>query len=113
MTFLLGLLSVVAFVSSALLMVVVLLQEPKGGGIASALGGSGMEAVGVSTGSVNKFTSWVAAIWVAACLMHSLAMPAANQIETSAEEGANTPADTSTPGGGEAPAPGNGTKDGG
>jgi protein translocase SecG subunit len=80
MTFILGLLLVTAAISSILLMVVVLLQEPKGGGIAAALGGSGMEAIGVNTGSVNKFTSWVAGIWVGSCFLHAILMPAAEVI---------------------------------
>lgn len=75
MTFVLGLLAVIAVLASILLMFVILLQEPKGGGIASALGGSGMEAVGVHVGSVNRFTSWVAGIWIGACLLHAILQP--------------------------------------
>ena len=75
MTFVVGLLAVVAALSALLLMFVILLQEPKGGGIASALGGSGMEALGVSTGGVNRFTCWVAAVWIGACLLHSILQP--------------------------------------
>jgi preprotein translocase subunit SecG len=74
MNFVLGLMSVVAVVSSILLAFVVLLQEPKGGGLAAALGGSGMEAIGPATGSVNRFTSWVAGIWMVTCFMHSVMM---------------------------------------
>ncbi|MCG3134460.1 MAG: hypothetical protein HMLKMBBP_01766 [Planctomycetes bacterium] len=75
MTFILGLLSVVAVVACLLLMFVILLQEPKGGGLAAALGGSGMEALGSNAGAVNRFTCWVAGIWIAACLIHALAQP--------------------------------------
>jgi protein translocase SecG subunit len=75
MTFILGLLAVIAVFSSLLLMFVILLQEPKGGGIASALGGSGMEALGVATGGVNRFTCWVAGVWVFACLLHAILQP--------------------------------------
>jgi preprotein translocase subunit SecG len=74
MSFVLGLMSVIAVVSSILLAFVVLLQEPKGGGLAAALGGSGMEAIGPATGSVNRFTSWLAGIWMATCLLHSIMM---------------------------------------
>ena len=74
MDFILGLLSVSAVVTAVLLMVVILLQEPKGGGLAAALGGSGMEAIGVNTGSVNKFTSTVATIWIITCLAHAILM---------------------------------------
>ena len=75
MTFVLGLLAVTAVLASILLMFVILLQEPKGGGIASALGGSGMEAVGVNVGSVNRFTAWVAGVWIGACLLHAILQP--------------------------------------
>ena len=74
MEFVLGMLAVVAVLTSIVLMVVILLQEPKGGGLAAALGGSGMEAIGVNTGSVNKFTSTVAAVWVITCLAHAILM---------------------------------------
>jgi len=72
--FVLGLLAVVAVLASVLVMVVILLQEPKGGGLAAALGGSGMEAIGVNVGSVNRFTSTVAAVWIAACFLHAILM---------------------------------------
>ncbi len=89
--FVLGLLAVTAVVSSLVLLVVILLQEPKGGGIAAALGGSGMEAIGVATGSVNKFTSWVAGIWVGACFLHAVLMPFATVVQagTTPEKPAN------------------------
>lgn len=74
MGFVLGLLAVIAVIASILLMFVVLLQEPKGGGIASALGGSGMEAIGPSVGGVNRFTSWMAGIWMVACFGHAVWM---------------------------------------
>lgn len=89
-----GLLAVIAFVASLLLMVVVLLQEPKGGGIAAALGGSGMEAVGVNTGSVNKFTSWVAGIWIVACLLHSMLMEPMSRISVDEGTGSDTATET-------------------
>ena len=47
-----------------LLMLIVLIQEPKGGGLSSAFGGVGAETFGVQTGGVNKFTAWVAGIWM-------------------------------------------------
>ncbi len=69
MGFLIGLLLVIAVLSCILLLVVILLQEPKGGGLAAALGGSGMEAIGVSVGGVNRFTGTVAAFWMVACFL--------------------------------------------
>ena len=75
MTFVLGLLAVIAVISSILLMFVILLQEPKGGGLAAALGGSGMDAIGANVGQVNKFTTSVAAVWMGACLLHAILQP--------------------------------------
>jgi protein translocase SecG subunit len=75
MGFVLGLLAVVAVLASVLLMFVILLQEPKGGGLAAALGGSGMDAIGANVGQVNRFTSWVAGIWIGACLLHAMFQP--------------------------------------
>ncbi len=72
--FFLGLLAVVAVLSSVVLAFVVLLQEPKGGGIAAALGGSGMDTFGPAAGGVNRFTSWMAGIWMAACFLHAILM---------------------------------------
>ncbi len=101
MGFVLGLLSVVAVIGCVLLMFVVLLQEPKGGGIAAALGGSGMEAIGPATGGVNRFTSWMAGVWMVACFAHSilmtsgpaLAMPEKDKpADTSKNAGENPPA---------------------
>lgn len=70
--FLTGILSVICVLTALLLAFVVLIQEPKGGGIAAALGGSGMEAIGPATGSVNRFTSWVAGIWMVSCFVLSI-----------------------------------------
>ncbi len=99
MQFTLGLLAVVAVVASILMSIVILLQEPKGGGLAAALGGSGMEAIGVNTGSVNKFTSTIAAIWIASCLLHAVLM----------ESGPSALPDATKP----APADTGGSEDGG
>ncbi len=61
------------FVSAILLMVIVLLQEGKGGGLASALGGQGAETFGVSSGGVNKVTLFLAGIFLLTALGHALA----------------------------------------
>ncbi|MDP6963558.1 MAG: preprotein translocase subunit SecG [Planctomycetota bacterium] len=44
------------FVSALLLILVVLVQEGKGGGLGGALGGAGSETFGVRAGGVNKVT---------------------------------------------------------
>jgi preprotein translocase subunit SecG len=61
------------FLSAILLMVIVLLQEGKGGGLASALGGQGAETFGVSTGGVNKVTLFLAGLFLLSGLAHALA----------------------------------------
>lgn len=100
MGFILGLLLVVAALSSVLLMFVILLQEPKGGGLAAALGGSGMDAIGANVGQVNRFTSWVAGVWIASCFLAAVIHRTGATIdagatqkpgETSVEKGAETP----------------------
>ena len=68
------------FLSTILLMVIILLQEGKGGGLASALGGQGAETFGVSSGGVNKVTLVLAGIFLVSALGHALAF---NQTATS------------------------------
>ena len=70
---------VVFFLSAVLLMVLVLLQEGKGGGLASALGGQGAETFGVATGGVNKITLWLAGIFLASAVGHVMAYKSAVQ----------------------------------
>ncbi len=60
------------FISAVLLMVIILLQEGKGGGLASALGGQGAETFGVSSGGVNKVTLVLAALFLISALGHGL-----------------------------------------
>ncbi len=50
----------VAFV----LVTIVLLQEGKGGGLAGAFGGAGAETFGVQSVGVNKFTAYLAGIFM-------------------------------------------------
>jgi preprotein translocase subunit SecG len=44
------------FVSALMLILVILVQEGKGGGLGGALGGAGSETFGVRAGGVNKVT---------------------------------------------------------
>jgi preprotein translocase subunit SecG len=60
------------FLSAILLMAIVLMQEGKGGGLASALGGQGAETFGVSTGGVNKVTLFLAGLFLVSALGHAL-----------------------------------------
>ena len=72
MSFLTIVLWLVFFASAILLSVVILLQESKGGGLAEAFGGMGAETFGVKSGSINKFTFALAAIFmVSAILLHA------------------------------------------
>jgi preprotein translocase subunit SecG len=71
---------VVFFLSAVLLMVIVLLQEGKGGGLASALGGQGAETFGVSSGGVNKVTLWLAGIFLVSALGHTMAYKSTVQL---------------------------------
>ncbi len=52
------------FASACLLIFVILLQEPKGGGLAEAFGGMGAETFGVKSSGVNRFTVIVAAVFL-------------------------------------------------
>lgn len=56
------------FVSALLLILVILVQEGKGGGLGGALGGAGAETFGVRAGGVNKVTFILFAIFVLSAL---------------------------------------------
>jgi len=66
-----GLLFVGFVLCSLLLILIVLLQEPKGGGLSGAFGGAGAETFGVQTGGVNKFTSYVAAVFLVFAVLYA------------------------------------------
>lgn len=78
------------FLSAILLMVIVLLQEGKGGGLASALGGQGAETFGVSSGGVNKVTLVLAAVFLASALGHGLVFNRSIALKISTEKPAKT-----------------------
>jgi len=60
----------VAFIASSLfLIIIILLQEGKGGGLAGAFGGVGGEAFGVGAGGINKATSTLAAVFIIAAII--------------------------------------------
>jgi len=62
------------FVFSAIvLVVVVLLQEGKGGGFGDALGSAGQQTFGVKASGIHKFTAYVAIVFlVSAISIHVL-----------------------------------------
>ena len=66
MGFVTGLTGVVYFITCIILVIVVLMQEPKGGGLSSAFGGSGLDtAFGASIGrKMSSFTVWLAVFFL-------------------------------------------------
>ena len=66
-----GAVMVLFFISAVLVILVVLAQEGKGGGLAGAFGGAGAESFGVKAGTVNKFTAWLAASFLGLALLHA------------------------------------------
>lgn len=61
--------SIVFVLSAILLVLVVLLQEPKGGGIAEAFGGAGGETFGHRASGIARFTGWVAFVFMASAIL--------------------------------------------
>ena len=62
-------LSYILFVIAAIvLIVVILLQEGKGGGFGEALGGHGQATFGVGSSGINRFTGWVAVVFLVTAL---------------------------------------------
>lgn len=62
------------FLSSLLLVLVILLQEGKGGGLSDAFGGAGAETFGVRSGGINRFTFGVFGVFVlSAMALHWMA----------------------------------------
>jgi protein translocase SecG subunit len=62
-----------------LLIGVILLQEGKGGGLAEAFGGAGAETFGVKAAGINKFTSIVGGVFLAACIALTIFKAAPSQ----------------------------------
>jgi preprotein translocase subunit SecG len=73
-----------------LLSLVILLQEGKGGGLAGAFGGAGADAFGVKAGTVNKFTSWLGALFLGLALLHSGLATAGSQPDLDVDTTPNT-----------------------
>ena len=66
-----GAVMVLFIISAILVILVILAQEGKGGGLAGAFGGAGAETFGVKAGTVNKFTAWLAAAFLGLALLHA------------------------------------------
>ena len=68
MDLLITFLYILFILSAIVLVVVILLQEGKGGGLTGALGVSGQQTFGVGASGINKFTGWTGAIFLASAL---------------------------------------------
>jgi preprotein translocase subunit SecG len=67
------LLYIVFVLSAIVLIIVVLLQEGRGGGFGQALGEHGQQTFGVAASGIHKFTLGVAGVFLAsAVLIHAL-----------------------------------------
>ncbi len=66
----------IVFVFSALvLIVVILLQEGKGGGFGSALGEHGQQTFGVGAKGINTFTGYTAGVFLVSALLLHIVKP--------------------------------------
>jgi len=85
------------FLSSVFLVLIILLQEGKGGGIADAFGGAGAQTFGVRAGGVNKVTMVLFAIFLLCAVALNLWGSDANKGSV-VEDLPDAPAATSAPG---------------
>ncbi len=69
------LLYVVFGFSSLVLIVVILMQEGKGGGLASAFGGMGGDTFGVGAGGINRFTAILAVVFIGSAIILAAIQP--------------------------------------
>lgn len=91
------LIKVLMFVTSFFLIVLILLQRGRGGGLAGALGGmGGQSAFGSKAGDVfTRITSGAAIVWIVLCLGALKYMGTSNDLFDSSVGGAATPAQES------------------
>ena len=66
-----GLVMTLFIITGLLLILVVLMQEGKGGGIAGAFGGAGAETFGVKAGAVNRFTAYLGFTFLGLALLYA------------------------------------------
>jgi protein translocase SecG subunit len=75
MSFLASAMAAIALAVGAVLVLVVLLQDPKGAGLAGVLGQSGDEVLGgTASRGIRRLTGWLAAAWLGACLVSALVL---------------------------------------
>jgi preprotein translocase subunit SecG len=106
MTWLLFLLKVILTLSAAVVIVLVLLQKGKGGGLAGALGGmGGQSAFGTKAGDLfTKITIVVAGVWILTCVVAAISAPylagnPLNVTQTAAPGSQQNPGQTAPPAG--------------
>jgi len=98
-TFVVGFLTVVYFIACAILIIIVLMQEPKGGGLSSAFGGSGLDtAFGASIGrKMSSFTVYLAVFFMVLTIV--LAVLTRTVAESGTVEGVEQPVTPAAPAG--------------
>jgi preprotein translocase subunit SecG len=64
MSLLITFLYIVFVIAAIVLMVIILLQEGKGGGLSDALGTAGQQTFGVATKGIQRFTGIVAVVFL-------------------------------------------------
>ena len=74
MTTLALLLSAVAALAGGLLMLIVLLQEPRNSALGGTLGGRVGDVIAPSAAPVDRLVGGLAAVWVGACLLLALGL---------------------------------------
>lgn len=96
MEILLTLLYIVFVLAAIVLIVVVLLQEGKGGGLGAGLGDHGQATFGVGTSGINRFTGWVAVVFLVTALGIHVLNRRATSTTVLSDGGSmlNAPADT-------------------
>ncbi|MEE8106168.1 MAG: preprotein translocase subunit SecG [Planctomycetota bacterium] len=97
--FIKGAIMLLFILTAFLLVIVVLLQEGKGGGLAGAFGGAGAQTFGVQTGGVNKFTFWVAGVFMVLAVLYATIKPD-TPVAPSARESTIAPPDDEDAGSG-------------
>ena len=99
------LLYIVFVLSAIVLVIVILLQEGKGGGFGDALGTAGQQTFGVATKGIQTFTGIVAAVFMVSAISIHIVVRQTSGQSIVGEPGVTVPVDgggSSTP----APAPG-------
>jgi len=110
MELLITLLYLVFVFSAIILIVVILLQEGRGGGFGQALGEGGQQTFGVGAKGINTFTGYTAVVFLAsAIVIHVLTL----RVEggTVLDQGGAPSVQSPLPGAGGAPPAGGGAED--